>query len=464
MPMLDTLVEIIWNPKNKGYFVEKGCIFTKYGDSFSVRSIHISSSSKILVSFQCDFCNEVKLKPRNNIRYPELTCCNDECRKKYDRKRVSFICPICETPFERNTTQMKKNKLKVFYCSHACSTKVNKKDISKWIVVKCLQCDEDYELLKSQYEKFGSKFCSVPCRNKWDSENKRGSNHQCFKAESTPCTHCGNYNPVNQSTLKRQENHFCNTECRQKWYSEVWSQTPEWKEESAIRAVNMLSDGVFNHTDTECQKVLNGILDNLNIEYANEYNCKYVSIDNYLPSYNLMIEVMGTYWHTDPRFYPLIEYQRQVDRITNDKRKQSYIKNKYGIQILYLWEYDLINDPLVCEKLIMEYINNKGLLDNYHSLNYVNNLSELQLNGVLINPYFLYDIKEIRDIIVIRDGEKRSLKQEDKWITFNCDNCGEEKEQLLSHYEQSKSHCCSLKCAHEFRKGKKYSKIVNTYI
>ena len=53
----------------------------------------------------------------------------------------------------------------------------------------------------------------------------------------------------------------------------------------------------------------------MGIKFENEYNCKYYSIDNYLLEYNLMIECMGTYWHTDNRFYDKINYKSQVEGI-----------------------------------------------------------------------------------------------------------------------------------------------------
>lgn len=163
----------------------------------------------------------------------------------------------------------------------------------------------------------------------------------------------------------------------------------------------MLSDGVFNHTDTGCQKLVNFVLDELKVEYINEYNCKYVSIDNYLVDFGLMIEVMGTFWHADPRFYSSIYYQQQLTRIFNDSRKNKLIKTKYGINILYLWEHDIINNLELCKELIKLYIHNQGKLDNYHSFNY--SLQEGRLEQCQsIVPYFVYNKKELSPITHIK--------------------------------------------------------------
>jgi hypothetical protein len=39
-----------------------------------------------------------------------------------------------------------------------------------------------------------------------------------------------------------------------------------------------------------------------------------------------------------------------------------------------------------------------------------------------------------------------SKKQQDKWIAFNCEVCGKEREELISHYNLHKHHYCSKEC------------------
>lgn len=38
----------------------------------------------------------------------------------------------------------------------------------------------------------------------------------------------------------------------------------------------------------------------MNIKYINEKTFKYYSVDNYLVDYNLIIEIMGDYFHANP--------------------------------------------------------------------------------------------------------------------------------------------------------------------
>lgn len=143
--------------------------------------------------------------------------------------------------------------------------------------------------------------------------------------------------------------------------------------------------------NTNIQLITNDILNKNNIAYEREYCIEYYSIDNYLKDYNLMIEVMGDYWHASPIRYNNNKYlmsHKQKQWIGNDKRKNSYTFNHYGIKILYLWETDLNTNPALCEKLILEYIKTNGNLENYHSFNYyMDENGQLQLCKDIIIPY-----------------------------------------------------------------------------
>jgi hypothetical protein len=54
---------------------------------------------------------------------------------------------------------------------------------------------------------------------------------------------------------------------------------------------------------------------------------------------------------------------------------------------LYLWETDINKNPKLCEKLILQYINNNGFLENYHSFNWELKDDKLFLCKDLIIPY-----------------------------------------------------------------------------
>ena len=129
------------------------------------------------------------------------------------------------------------------------------------------------------------------------------------------------------------------------------------------------------------------MLCDMGIVYRNEETYTYYSIDNYLPEYDLAIEVMGDYWHASPLKYTTFVNDRQRHVISRDKAKHTYLKNYYNIEILYLWESDIIKRPDVCVKLIWHYIKCGGDINNYHSFNYSIADDRLVLNDIIVRPY-----------------------------------------------------------------------------
>lgn len=193
---------------------------------------------------------------------------------------------------------------------------------------------------------------------------------------------------------------FCCKECRRNWYAQVWSQQPEVKQRSRRVMLDNLSSGKMSTTNSIPQIKINNILDENNIAYCNEYVFDFYSVDNYLVDSKLIIEVQGDYWHCSPLTNKNIN-TNQAKAIRRDKAKQTFIQNKYGINILYLWETDIKKQPEMCKQLISEYIKQKGVLLNYHSFNYcLNQDNVLQINKELIIPYQQQDFSTYKNKII----------------------------------------------------------------
>lgn len=150
-----------------------------------------------------------------------------------------------------------------------------------------------------------------------------------------------------------------------------------FKTKDYIRMVTI--DGTKNSLRlSSVQTIINELLKDMNVDFEEEYDVKYYLVDCYLTDYNLMIEVQGDFWHCSPL---LNKNSKGIKKNTvKDKRKHTYIKNKYGIEVLYIWESDVRNNIELCKKLIELYINSNGILDNYHSFNYeIDNDDNLKL-------------------------------------------------------------------------------------
>jgi len=412
---------------------------------------------KIIGVGNCLFCKK-EFNIYDNV--PDQKFCCQECKSKYyyyvTPKYENKICTNCNNEYTRHQQSERSDNS---FCSLECELEY--KHSQNWEFRKCEICKEEFECLKSSPQMM----CSIQCQGKWQSvnlvgENANGYNHEWSIEDRTIlCEWCGLEHQAKPYQIEFGRR-FCSEECRRDWFAKDFSVSEENVDRARIQAVKNLSDGIYNKDPTGIQVKIDMLLKNLNIVNENEYNCKYYAVDNFLTEHNLMIEIQGQFWHADPRFYKEISYEMQVKRIKSDKSKHTYIKKYYDIEVLYLWESDINNNLELCKLLINEYINNKGVLNNYNSFNYniINNI--LTLNEYLIMPYMEYkseDIREITDTIV---KEKMSHKQLDKWITFNCDYCGKETEQLISHYK-GENHFCSRECSGKASRNKPKNKKIS---
>lgn len=157
------------------------------------------------------------------------------------------------------------------------------------------------------------------------------------------------------------------------------------KDEEVIARNRLLAQNEAT-LNSKPQQIVDDMLNKLGIKFTREEIFSFYSVDNYLSDYNLIIEVQGDYWHMNP----IKQYARTKKRdsyVKKDIRKNKYIHEKYNINILYLWEHDILYHTDVCNMMIVKYIENNGIMEDYHSFNY-----ELNTAGDLIplpNKYII---------------------------------------------------------------------------
>lgn len=283
-------------------------------------------------------------------------------------------CEICGKEIYKTQTQFKRSMH--HYCSRECNliglheTKFEERN--------CEVCGQTYSVSKKSTQRF----CSTYCQKIWQT-SRTGNLNPKYTRLPTVCGICGKTFDLKKYLSEDGKQHFCSVECKRQWYATVWSQQEQWKEQSRDRAINMLTDQRIN-TQTKPQICVNRMLNDLNIEYKNEVPFNYYSVDNYLSDENLIIEVMGDYWHGHPmKFSELSKIQK--DNVRRDKDKNTYIRLYHSINILYLWESDINNRPELCKQLILEYIENSGIISDYHSFNYCLENNKLILNQTIID-------------------------------------------------------------------------------
>lgn len=88
-------------------------------------------------------------------------------------------------------------------------------------------------------------------------------------------------------------------------------------------------------------------LKKLGIKYQTQFKAESIGryYDFYIESANLLIEIDGGYWHSDPRIYEgkeLTPTQKRNKRVDKDKDKWA---KEHKIPLLRLWEDDINNKP-----------------------------------------------------------------------------------------------------------------------
>lgn len=329
---------------------------------------------------------------------------------------------------------------------------------SKKIVVKvsCDQCGVEVQKPIGVYINRKNHYCSQKCKNEWQINNLVGDKNPKYNSIDVSCEICGVNIKRSKHRIKANKHHFCSSKCRKYHFNNIYSQSDEFKDIMRAHAINLLTTGVFTHTNTEPQARVNQILNDLNLKYENEYNCQHYSIDNCIKINDkiLFIEVMGGFWHADHRLYKTINYDLQKTNIKIDKSKHNYIKKYFNVEILYLWELDILDNPNLCKELIYNYVNNKGLLSNYHSFNYLLNNKRLELNTTIISPYMKYDIEKLKNITDLSIKEKK-----DVYTKYICENCGKECSQYTHEFQKHINHFCGHNCRATWQSKNKNNKI-----
>lgn len=247
-------------------------------------------------------------------------------------------------------------------------------------------------------------YCDFECRDRYKSLYLSGENSPFYKREHAECTNCGkpfdiipsNYNKLNKFG---DSNHFCSQKCYWEYRSRYYigekhpqfgaEKSEESKEKSRMTMIKNIMDGKIPQTLTKPHIMIHNLLEMNGIKCIDEFQCKYYSVDIYVEKYDLMIEVMGDYWHGNPFKYTYNELnQYQLKDIKQDKSKHTCIQRYHNREILYLWENDIKNNIELCWNLILLFIQNNGELENYHSFNYHMKDNTISLNNDIVLPYF----------------------------------------------------------------------------
>lgn len=98
-------------------------------------------------------------------------------------------------------------------------------------------------------------------------------------------------------------------------------------------------------------------LDEWNIKYKQQQRINNKVFDFKIENTNIILEVDGDFWHTNPKFYPNGPlYPSQVKCIANDLKKDLILKEA-GYKLIRIWQDDIKNDIEGVKERILKEIN-----------------------------------------------------------------------------------------------------------
>lgn len=135
------------------------------------------------------------------------------------------------------------------------------------------------------------------------------------------------------------------------------------KETSNVRKKKNNASNMKHHKKYGTSKLeedfAKNFLDVLKVEYIYQFEAKDIQrfYDFYLPKSNLIIEIDGDYYHSNPLIYEnktLTPTQKKNKRVDEYKNKWALM---HGIPILRIWEHDIRKNPQKVMKMLKEELN-----------------------------------------------------------------------------------------------------------
>lgn len=117
--------------------------------------------------------------------------------------------------------------------------------------------------------------------------------------------------------------------------------TEEARARHGVLTARQIADGRTGKAYNALETKFAAILDRLGIAYKQQHRLGRFVYDFYVPALHALVEVHGTFWHADPRFYrPDNLSAIQHRNLANDRRKAERAAQD-GYALLVFWEHDI---------------------------------------------------------------------------------------------------------------------------
>lgn len=125
--------------------------------------------------------------------------------------------------------------------------------------------------------------------------------------------------------------------------------TPENKEKSRARAINMITSGLLSKRRTEIELKIGKALSEANLKFNEQYPLEGITVaDFYLPEYRIVIYCDGDYWHKG-------EWAKKHNVIRKDNWQTKVLESR-GFKVFRFSETEINNSPRECANLVGYFI------------------------------------------------------------------------------------------------------------
>ena len=246
--------------------------------------------------------------------------------------KIERTCPICGKSYQADSHRLKIGRQTT--CSLTCSYKFRAEQLSTRVTLTCSVCGKKFDRAPSHVKsKHEGVYCSTECQ---------------YKGRSLGLTE----RIVSESYTITTEGRKAQAEARKRAVATRKQNGTYWHTEATKRELRhktsaAIASGKFSRVskiEYEVAKALSAI----GIDAIHQYGLReaatgrYVAcLDFFLPDLGIAIEVNGTYWHADPRFYDRSHLSQSQVRTTERYAVKVDLLRELGIPLVEIWEHDI---------------------------------------------------------------------------------------------------------------------------
>jgi G:T-mismatch repair DNA endonuclease (very short patch repair protein) len=202
--------------------------------------------------------------------------------------------------------------------------------------IACAVCGREFERTPSKVKgKHGSEFCSRPCHYAGRSLGLSGrvvSRPYCISAAARDAWKIGAAKTVAKRRL-----------------GDGYRKTDETRAKLSAATARALAEGKIG-VPSKLEDAVAVQLESLGATFARQHAFRDAAgrfacvVDFWFGEARSAIEVNGTYWHVDPRAYPVPINAMQARCLSRYRRKLQMLAD-LGVRVVELWELDFQRDP-----------------------------------------------------------------------------------------------------------------------